>query len=135
MVSVDPLADYIAVIEDEHNYPGEKLMFQGERAMLGGIVVKIKKLITKKGKNPGAEMCQVWVELPLHQEEDDYFADEDGDSSSKDESVQIVVFPEAYKRIKKDLETGKPVIAEVEKLKEGLSMRGLFRLDLLKESA
>ena len=135
MVSVDPLADYIAVIEDEHNYPGEKLMFQGERAMLGGIVVKIKKMVTKKGKNPGAEMCQVWVELPLHQEQDDYFADEDVEISSKDESVQIVVFPEAYKRIKKDLETGKPVIAEVEKLKEGLSMRGLFRLDLLKESA
>ena len=62
-------------------------------------------------------------------------ADEDVEISSKDESVQIVVFPEAYKRIKKDLETGKPVIAEVEKLKEGLSMRGLFRLDLLKESA
>jgi hypothetical protein len=132
MVSVDPLADYIDVIEDEHNYPGEKLMFQGERAMLGGIVVKVKKLVTKKGKNPGAEMCQIWVELPIHQEEEDYFADEENDSSTKDESVQIVAFPDTYKRVKDSLEVGKPVIAEVEKLKDGLSLRNVFRLDLLK---
>lgn len=133
MVSVDPLADYISVIEEEHSYPGEKLMFQGERAMLGGIVVKIKKLVTKRGKNPGAEMCQLWVELPLHQEEQDYY-DEEAENASKDESVQIVAFPDTYKRVKDALEAGKPVIAEVEKLKDGLSLRNLFRLDLLKES-
>ena len=132
MVSVDPLADYIDVIEDEHNFPGERLMFQGERAMLGGIIVKIKKLVTKKGKNPGSEMCQLWVELPIHQEEKDYFEDEDEESATKDESVQIVVFPDAYKRIKAELEVGKPIIAEVEKLKDGLSMRSIFRLDKLK---
>ena len=135
MVSVDPLADYIDVIEDEHNYPGEKLMFQGERAMLGGIVVKVKKLVTKKGKNPGAEMCQLWVELPMHREEEDYFEEEEGESSTKDESVQIVAFPDTYNRIKDKLEVGKPIIAEVEKLKDGLSLRNIFRLDTLKESA
>ena len=134
MVSVDPLADYIDVIEEEHNFPGEKMMFQGERAMLGGIVVKVKKLVTKKGKTPGAEMCQLWVELPMHKEEEDYFDEEElSDSSNKEESVQIVAFPDTYKRIKDNLEVGKPIIAEIEKLKDGIGLRNLFRLDLLKE--
>ena len=39
------------------------------------------------------------------------------------------------KRIKAELEIGKPIISEVEKLKDGLSMRSVFRLDKLKEPA
>ena len=133
MVSVDPLADYIEVIEDEHTYPGERLMYKGERAVLGGIIVKVKKLVTKRGKNPGAEMCQIWVELPIHREERDYFNDEDIEGATKDESVQLVAFPDTYDRLKDKIEIGKPIIAEVEKLKDGLSLRNIFRLDVLKE--
>lgn len=133
MVSIDPLAAYIDVIEEEQTFPGEKRMFQGEKAMLGGMVTQIKPLITKKGKNPGSEMCQLWVELPINNfDEDGLLEEEDEDSATKDESVQIVAFPTTYARIKKDLEIGTPVLVEVEKLKDGLSLRSLFRLDLLK---
>ena len=133
MVSIDPLAAYIDVIEEEQTYPGEKRMFQGEKAMLGGMVTQIKPLITKKGKNPGAEMCQLWIELPINNfDEDGLLEEEDEESSTKDESVQIVAFPTTYARVKKDLEIGTPVLVEVEKLQDGLSLRSLFRLDLLK---
>jgi DNA polymerase-3 subunit alpha len=133
MVSIDPLADYIDVIEGEHNFPGEKKMFKGEKAMLGGIVTMIKPLVTKKGKNPGSEMCQLWVELPVSSSEDDGMLDENGEeASSRDETVQIVAFPDAYSRIKDNLEVGTPVLVEVQKLRDGLGLRSLFRLDKLK---
>jgi len=135
MVSIDPLADYLDVIEEEHNFPGEKRMFQGEKAMLGGIVTMIKPLVTKKGKNPGSEMCQLWVELPISStEEDGLLEEDDEEASAKDESVQIVAFPSAYKRVRENLEVGTPVLVEVEKLRDGLGLRSLFRLDKLKET-
>jgi DNA polymerase III alpha subunit len=135
MVSVDPLADYIEIIEDEHNFPGEKRMFQGEKAMIGGMITQVKPLVTKKGKNPGAEMCQLWIELPINDfDEDGSLEEEDGENATKDESVQIVAFPTTYARVKKSIEVGTPVLVEVEKLKDGLSLRNLFRLDKLKEN-
>jgi DNA polymerase-3 subunit alpha len=135
MVSIDPLADYIDLIEEEQNFPGEKRMFQGEKAMIGGMVTQVKLLITKKGKSPGAEMCQVWIELPINNfDEDGLLEEEDEESSPKDESIQIVAFPSTYARIKESLEIGTPVLVEVEKLKDGLSLKNLFRLDLLKSA-
>lgn len=135
MVSIDPLADYLDVIEEEHNFPGEKNMFQGEKAMLGGMVTMIKPLVTKKGKNPGSEMCQLWVELPISNMEDDMLMEDEGEEgSTKDESVQIVAFPDTYKRVKANLEVGTPVLVEVERLRDGLSLRNIFRLDKLKEA-
>ena len=133
MVSIDPLADYLEVIEEEHTFPGEKKMFHGEKAMLGGIVTMIKPLVTKKGKNPGSEMCQLWVELPVSSAEDDGMLDDDEEeASSRDETVQIVAFPDAYQRVKENLEVGTPVLVEVQKLRDGLGLRSLFRLDKLK---
>ena len=136
MVSIDPLANYIDLIEDEQNFPGEKNMFQGEKAMLGGIMTQVKQLVTKKGKNPGKEMCQLWVELPITSaiEEDGSFEEEGEEGSSKDESVQIVAFPDTYKRVRENLEVGTPVLVEVEKMKDGLSLRNVFRLDKLRAS-
>ena len=135
MVSVDPLANYLGLIEEEHNFPGEKRMFQGEKAMIGGMVTQLKPLVTKKGKNPGAEMCQMWVELPINHFEDEVLEDEDDEESSqRDESVQIVAFPETYKRVKEQLAVGTPVLVEVEKLRDGLSLKNIFRLDLLREA-
>jgi len=132
MVSIDPLADYLEVIEGEHNFPGEKKMFKGEKAMLGGIVTTIKPLTTKKGKNPGQEMCQLWVELPIMSAQEDGLIEDDEEISTKDESVQIVAFPDTYKRVRENLEIGTPVLVEVEKLHDGLSLRNIFRLDKLK---
>jgi len=136
MVSIDPLADYLVLIEEEHNFPGEKKMFQGEKAMIGGMVTQLKPLITKKGKNPGSEMCQLWIELPINNLEDEIQLDEDDDeeTSPRDESVQIVAFPETYKKIKEVLAIGTPVLVEVEKLRDGLSLKNIYRLDLIKES-
>jgi len=45
-----------------------------------------------------------------------------------------VAFPSTYARIKESLEIGTPVLVEVEKLKDGLSLKNLFRLDLLKSA-
>ena len=132
MVSIDPLADYISLIEEEHNFPGEKKMFQGEKAMIGGIISQVKELVTKKGKNPGSEMCQVWIELPINNLENEIDLDEEVEVTTKDDNVQIVAFPDTYKRIKSEIQVGMPVLVEVEKLKDGLSLRSMFRLDKLK---
>jgi len=134
MVSIDPLAAYLSLIEEEHNFPGEKKMFQGEKAMIGGMISQVKELITKKGKNPGAEMCQVWIELPIDSVEDEIDIDEDVEVLSKDDNVQVVAFPDTYKRIKADIQIGTPVLVEVEKLRDGLSLKNIFRLDKLTET-
>jgi hypothetical protein len=134
MVSIDPLADYISLIEEEHNFPGEKKMFQGEKAMIGGIISQVKELVTKKGKNPGSEMCQVWIELPINNLEDEIDLEEEVEATIKDDNVQIVAFPDTYKRIKSEIQVGMPVLVEVEKLKDGLSLRSMFRLDKLKDA-
>jgi hypothetical protein len=134
MVSIDPLAAYLSLIEEEHNFTGEKKMFQGEKAMIGGMISQIKELITKKGKNPGAEMCQVWIELPIDSIEDEMDIDEDVEVLSKDDNVQVVAFPDTYKRIKADIQIGTPVLVEVEKLRDGLSLKNIFRLDKLAET-
>lgn len=131
LISVDPLGDYMDIISEEDNFPGEGNMYVGEKAMLGGLITRVRPLVTKTGKKPGQEMCQFWVELPLHS--NDELGEEEEESGPKDESVQIVTFPEAYKRVKDHLEIGSPVLLEVEKIKGGLSLRNVFRLDLLKE--
>ena len=134
LLSVDPLGDYIELIAEEENYPGESNMIVGERAKLGGLVTKIKTLVTKKGKNPGAEMCQLWLELPTSTESESEELDEGEEETPKDDSIQLVAFPEAYARYKTVLEIGSPVLVEVEKLKSGLQLKNLYRLDILKES-
>ena len=135
MVSIDPLADYLTLIEEEHNFPGEKKMFQGEKAMVGGMISQVKELVTKKGKNPGAEMCQLWIELPIDSFDDEIVIDdEDIENTSRDESVQVVAFPDTYKRLKESIKIGTPVLVEVEKLRDGLSLKNIFRLDLLREA-
>jgi hypothetical protein len=135
MVSIDPLADYLDLIEEEHNFPGEKKMFQGEKAMIGGMISQIKELVTKKGKNPGSDMCQVWIELPIDSVEDELaFDDDEVEGSVKDDNVQLVAFPDTYKRIKDEIQIGAPVLVQVEKLRDGLSLKSIFRLDKIKST-
>lgn len=135
LISVDPLGDYINIILEEDNFPGESNMFTGEKAMVGGLVTRVNPLVTKTGKTPGAEMCQMWLELPLGGEEVEDYDDEVEEAKTKDESIQVVVFPETYKRVKSQIEVGAPVLLDIEKIAGGLSLRNIFRLDLLKEKA
>jgi len=135
MVSVDPLGDYIDILTEEENFPGEENMFPGEKAKLGGLVTKVRVLVTKKGKNPGAEMCQLWLELPTQIDEDsEDMTDEEIEENAKekDDSIQLVAFPDTYARYKSLLEIGSPVLVEVEKLSNGLQLKSLYRLDILK---
>jgi DNA polymerase-3 subunit alpha len=133
LISIDPLGEYIDIISEEDNFPGESSMYTGEKAMVGGLITKVRPLVTKTGKNPGKEMCQFWVELPLHSSESDDESSDDEETGPKDESIQIVAFPECYARVKDYIEIGSPVLLEIEKLKSGLSLRNVFRLDLLKD--
>ena len=80
-------------------------------------------------------MCQLWVELPIHEVEEDLIEEDAEETEKKDESVQIVAFPDTYARLKESIEVGTPVLVEVEKLKDGLSLRNIFRLDKLKGAA
>ena len=79
-------------------------------------------------------MCQVWIELPIDSIEDEMDIDEDVEVLSKDDNVQVVAFPDTYKRIKADIQIGTPVLVEVEKLRDGLSLKNIFRLDKLAET-
>jgi len=134
LLSVDPLGDYIDIISEEENFPGEGNMFTGEKATLGGLVTKVNELVTKKGKNPGSKMCQLWLELPVQVSEiNDEDIDEDEEIKEQDEAIQVVAFPSAYLKYSSLIEVGSPVLIEVEKLRTGLSLRSLYRLDLLKE--
>jgi len=132
LISVDPLGDYVDLISREESYPGENNMYPGERARLGGLITKIKTMVTKKGKNPGSEMCQLWLELPTQSEigEEEFGIEEE--ASERDDSLQLVAFPEAYAKYKSLLEVGSPVLVDVEKLQGGLQLRQLYRLDVLK---
>ena len=136
LLSIDPLGDYMSLIADEENFPGENNMFPGERARLGGLITKTRQLVTKTGKNPGAEMCQLWVELPTRVDEVNELIDgeEEEDIPAKDDSIQLVVFPDAYAKYKSQIEVGSPVLLEIEKLKSGLQLKTLYRLDILKET-
>jgi DNA polymerase-3 subunit alpha len=135
LISVDPLGDYINLIIEEDNFPGEDAMFIGEKSMVGGLITRIKPLVTKSGKNPGSAMCQFWIELPLggSGEIEDYDEQDEEDNKTKDESIQIVAFPDTFKRVGDQIEVGSPVLLEIEKMASGLSLKNIFRLDLLKE--
>ena len=80
-------------------------------------------------------MCQLWIELPIDSLDDETVVDvEDVEGSSRDESVQLVAFPDTYKRVKESIKVGTPVLVEVEKLRDGLSLKNIFRLDLIRET-
>ncbi len=134
LVSIDPLGEYISVIESEENYPGEKKMFIGEKATIGGLITKVNELVTKNGKKAGQKMCQLWVELPnsIIHEDDDFNDFEEYENYDGDNVIQLVCFPDIYAKYQQTIKVGSPIIAHVEKLQEGLQLKTLFRLDLLK---
>jgi len=138
LVSQDPLGEYIDIITSEENFPGEKKLFIGEKATLGGLISKVNPLVTKKGRNAGSKMCQLWLELPNNFASDnvefdnDYSDDLEEESYGGDNLIQIVCFPDIYDKYEKNIEVGVPVLAIVEKLQDGLQLKNLFRLDLLK---
>lgn len=123
-VSVDPLGTFYEEILRRERFVGEYNMVTGESAVVGGIISRVKKLKTKTGKNPGQDMCQIFIERgagpQVNHEED----------TTSDEDVQIVVFPDAYQESKWELEVGAPVLIDCTKLKDGgLSLNEVERLD------
>jgi len=134
LVSLDPLGEYVELIASEENFPGEKKLFTGEKATIGGLISKVSELVTKKGKNVGAKMCQIWVELPnvIANEEDDFENYDEEDTYGGDNVIQLVCFPDVYAKYKNNIEVGAPILANIEKLQDGLQLKNLFRLDLLK---
>ena len=137
LVSIDPLSEYLDVISSEENFTNESMMFTGEKATIGGVVSKIKKLVTKRGKTPGQKMCQLWVELPnviIDEEEYNEFEDEHEELMGEN-MIQLVCFPEIYSKYEEEIKLNAPVLVGVEKLKDGLQLKSLYRLDLLKKEA
>jgi len=134
LVSLDPLGEYIDIIASEENFPGEKKLFTGEKATIGGLIAKVNELVTKKGKKAGSKMCQMWIELPntIIDEEDEFDNFDENDNYGGDNLVQLVCFPDVYSKYEKNIEVGAPIIAKIEKLQDGLQLKNLFRLDLLK---
>jgi DNA polymerase-3 subunit alpha len=134
LVSIDPLGEYLNIISSEEKFPGEKKMFMGEKGTIGGLIAKVSELVTKRGKNVGSKMCQLWIELPntIINEEDEFddYTEEEGHGG--DNMIQLVCFPDVYEKYEKNIEVGAPVLANVEKLQDGLQLKNLFRLDLLK---
>jgi hypothetical protein len=128
------MGQYIDILTEETTFQNESKMFKGETAMVGGIITKIKPLVTKTGKNPGSEMCQFWIELPLAKDfEDEEY--EETEVKERDDTIQIVAFPDSFSKLKDKIQVGAPVLAKVEKMDSGLNLKNIFRLDLLKESA
>ncbi len=133
LVTVDPLGPYATLIAAEETFPGEHQMLTGEVCRLGGVITKVTQLITKKGKNPGAEMAQVWIEIPSTEISIEEGDDDEEEITKRDESIQVVIFPSTYEKIRSKLDRGAPVLMDVEKLQNGgLSVRRMFRLDEMK---
>jgi hypothetical protein len=81
-------------------------------------------LVTKRGKNIGAKMCQFWVERPLQVRE--------VQSDEGEDLEQIVCFPDEFLRYGSLIQQDAPVFARIEKLggdSSGVSLRQLIRLD------
>ena len=128
VVSVDPLKPFVELLATHVTYIREDDMLSGEVQRLGGIISRVNPLVTKQGKNPGSPMCQMWVDLPALAVKED--------EAGADEQVQIVVWPEDYKKYSKDIEPGVPILADVRKLDNGgVCLRKMFRLDRMLEAA
>lgn len=108
-VTAQPFEKYLTLMERFCNYPGVEKMLTDETAWIGGRINRVRELLTKKGKNPGAKMCQLWLEFPEINE--DIVLDTD--------EIQVVVFPEAYQRCADKISEGKIVILQAQKLKSG----------------
>jgi hypothetical protein len=96
-------------------------MWEGESCMAGGIIKKVKPLKTKRGKNPGKDMCQLWLELPIIEQ----------GKVIDVETIQIVAFPEAYAEARRKIKEGAPVMTRITKLGKGggLMLTKLYRMD------
>jgi hypothetical protein len=83
-----------------------------EKFIIGGQLISIRPTVTKKGRNPGAEMAHISVMW-------------------NEAEFRIVCFPEAWANCKMLLTIGKPVACHVERLDQGCSLLTVERLDLL----
>lgn len=115
-LSVDPLSEYLGLIESQHNFPGEEEMLIGEICRIGGMLLKVKPTKTRKGRNPGQKMAHLNIDIV----------------EGGDDNMSIVCFPDVYKKYEQDLVDGVPILMDVEKLPNGgLCTKRVFRLDKL----
>lgn len=123
-ISHDPVEPYLDLISSEDNYVGLHQMLEREYAKLGGIITKVKPLVTRKGRNPGRAMCQMWIERPV-------VIGDDEDQEDWADAEQVVVFPDEYSYYQGKIAAGVPVLARVQKLpgEGGLMLKRLTRLD------
>lgn len=117
-VTVDPMSRYLkaldgTVIRDPQEVNGFKVK---EYFAIGGQIIAIRPTVTKKGRNPGQAMAHITVQW-------------------NEEDFRIVVFPEAYARLKILLEVGAPVVCEVQRLDSGCCLQKVERLDRLFDRA
>ena len=113
-VTIDPMGPYVRAIEGEciRNPAAIRHINPGGQVTIGGQVTKLRHHKTKRGRNPGAEMCFLGVEW-------------------QGDVYDIVVFPKAYEKYKLLLKMGTPVICGCERLDNGVCLINLFRLDLM----
>lgn len=113
-VTVDPMARYLSVLDqvaikeptDMYDYTVK------DKFVVGGQITEIKPTVTKKGRNPGAEMGHLTV-------------------SWNEADFKIVVFPQAWAACKLMFTPGAPVACQVTKLDSGCCLDTVERLDLL----
>lgn len=113
-VTVDPLERYVPLLDTVAlRDPADLLdVASGEMCTVGGMVTSLTKTVTKKGRNPGAEMAQMVVQW-------------------NEADFRVVVFPDAWGRCKLLLEVGAPVACKVKRLSGGgCCLESVERLDL-----
>lgn len=113
-------APYLDFMTRKDNYPGEGNMLSGEVRVICGIVRRVKKMVARTGRNANQPMCQFWVERP---------------TADAEELEQVVCFPEQYKAYGASLEPGVPVYMKVEKLRDGVMLTQLHRIDQMATTA
>lgn len=120
-VTTEPFSKWLDLIQRVQTYPGFEDMYANESALIGGVIVNIKHMKTKKGKTPGQPMCQFWLEYPTL---------EDGKVIDI-HTQQIVSFPQSFSEFKKKIELNAPVVARVSKLSGdgGLALEKMYRMD------
>lgn len=89
------------VIDNTHSEEQYNELEVGDRVVIGGLIAEVKKVKTKKGKNPGKEMCFLKLSLGL-------------------DSWQCTFFPDTYAQFRDTIYTGNKVMIVGKKDSRGI---------------
>lgn len=120
-VTTEPFSQWLEIIKKTARFPGTDALYDGESALLGGVIKRVNNLVTKRGKTPGQKMAQIWIEFPILE----------GDRVIDVQTEQIVAFPEIYAKMHATIQEELPVFAKVTKMKNngGLMLQKLYRME------